>query len=223
MKLVNFSDESVELANAALMLGFDIVKKTNVDTVYNGRPGVKTFTYLENCGEKYDITGLAHEPFPELNPTENEVDDDTWSVSMALTYIIHHKEINASMMNMESYQKQDKENVYRPMNGKDKDGNILIFDPKTLIDGRKAKFITNFSKTIVEKVYLAILKTRETDPEIGKNLFIYKESFSDSGKDIGKFGTYTELYSLWYKNDDTVGEDLTDFWAMIWDAIGLMM
>lgn len=222
MKLIDFSDRSVALANAALTLGFDVVEKSNYSVQISGKIHIKVITRLKSVSQSYD---LSSNDFPELNPTGTDAADPNFSSSTALTYIVHHKEINTSSVNIEKYEKQDMENVYRPMNDKDQNGNILIFDAKTLIDEHKARFITNFSRNIVDKIYLAILKTRESQPYIGKNIFIYKESFSEDGENAGKFGVYTELYSLWYKCTDCIGcnidDDLHDFWMMVWEAQGV--
>lgn len=223
MKLVNFTDESVQMAEAAMLLGFDVVKKENVSCHIQGKTRVyKTLTYLENTKSRYEVPGNA---FPELDPEGDDASDPNYSSSTALTYVIYHKEINEHHMNQKSYQKANMENVYRPMSERKEDGSILIFNSKTLVREHQAKFLTNFSKNIVEKIYLAILKMRERDPEFGKRLFIYKESYTNSGKNAGKFGIYTELYSLWYNGDDIndLYESLDELWKLVWEASGVRM
>lgn len=78
--LYEFSDKSVELAKAADLLGFDVIKKVEIPILYGRHSRIKV--YMANVHHEVELDSSF---FPELLPDTN----------ISIHYIIGHKEINA--------------------------------------------------------------------------------------------------------------------------------
>ena len=154
MKTYEFSEKSVKLAEAAHLLGFDVIEKEEIP-VCQGRH-MKTVVKMENV-----ITScvLNNEFFPELQPGDK----------VSVLYIMHYKECNRQ------YEKADHSDVTKaeyPVGGY-----VSDFTDHRDFDEDGAALLTNFDIKDYHRYEEALREYRKLNYENGRYMFLKKRGF----------------------------------------------
>ena len=187
MKIYEFSEKSVKLAEAAHILGFTVIEKDEIP-ILRGK-GSKIEVAMSNIKTRCVLDSSF---FPELLSGEK----------ISVPYIMYWKECNESYMKILV---DDVTEALAPAHGIPIDKRI-----ESHTDNNGASFLMNFEIKNYSKFKNALIKFRKKCPEKGSYVFLKKEGWGRHSKDASYgsvwmtkyLGNITDIFRVFDGCDD---------------------